>query len=1042
MKFTTIDAKVSFPKIEEQILQFWQQNSIFEKSVEQKEDTNRFFFYDGPPFATGLPHYGHILAGTIKDVIPRYQTMLGKKVERRFGWDCHGLPVEFEAEKELGFKGKYDIEQMGIAKFNEYCRSIVLRYTEEWKKSVQRMGRWADLKNSYKTMDVDFMESIWWVFQSLWKKGLIYQGSKIVAYSTRLHTPLSNFEVNLGYKDTQDPSVVIKFKRQDSENEYFLAWTTTPWTLVSNLALIINPKIQYVKIKYQNDIYYLSKSLVAEYFKDDFEILDTFDGQRLVGMHYEPIFPYFSHLKKQNAFQIFSGDFVNEKSGTGIVHCAPMFGEDDFEIGKKHKLPELLPLDLSAHFDDSVTDFKGLYFKDADKPIIKYLKDKKLLFKNSTLVHSYPFCWRSNTPLIYRAIPTWFVNVQKIKKLMVDNNQTIHWMPQHIKDGRMGKWLETAKDWAISRNRYWGTPIPVWVCSACDNQECLGSKSELEEKSGKVVDDLHRHFIDDIDFPCPKCQNSMQRVSEILDCWFESGAMPYGQEHYPFENKSRFDKAFPADFVSEGIDQTRGWFYTLLVLSNALFGKSAFKNIIVSGLLLAEDGKKMSKALKNYPDPNYIIDKYGADAIRLYLLNCAAIKAEEYCFSEILLKETAKNYLIPLWNSLSFFTTYANIDKWQRKNLQDISQLENPLDIWIISKLHSLIEEVRKQLDNYDLNRAVQPFLLFIDQLTNWYIRRSRRRFWKSEKAIDKEQAYICLYEILKKLAQVLAPFIPFIAEKIYLTLKNEKDPASVHLETFPLAQKEWIDIKLNQEMDKIISLVLLGRTLRAKSQIKVRQPLAKITVISSDLKLQKTLQKMTDLIIDELNVKRIEFLDKEEQLIELRARPNLPVLGPKYGKKMKQLTQQIKSLSSKVLFAIYSGENYKFQIDEEQYQITKNDLLFDRVSKSQQLTGSNQEMTIILDTKLSTNLVREGLSRELVHQIQQKRKDMNLKITDRIELEYMADEELTPTFKDYQNYIKQETLANKISEVDSKENLTSCLINDKEYFFAIHNLK
>ena len=782
MPFEKINPQTDFAKMEESILEFWKKENIFYRSVAEKNDTNRYFFYDGPPFATGLPHYGHILAGTIKDVIPRYQTMLGKKVERRFGWDCHGLPVEFEAEKELGLKGKQDIEKMGVYKFNEYCRSIVLRYTEEWKKSVQRMGRWADLEKPYKTMDLDFMESIWWVFQTLWKKKLIYQGSKILAYSTRLHTPLSNFEVNLGYKDVQDPSIVVAFQKSGTANEYFLAWTTTPWTIPSNLALSVNPKIRYAKVASEGKLYYLAESLVSQYFKENFEIKATMLGKELLGEKYNAVFPYFAKHSAQNAFQIFSGDFVSEESGTGIVHCAPMFGEDDFEIGKKHNLPEVLPLDDNGFFDETVPDFQGLYFKDADKPIMAALKKAGFLFKQSTIVHSYPFCWRSDTPLIYRAIPSWFVAVTKFKETMLKNNQQVHWKPEHIKNGRMGKWLESAKDWSISRNRYWGTPIPVWICESCGNQECLGSQKELEEKTGKKINDLHSHFIDELTFPCPKCQKgnsqqTMRRTSEVLDCWFESGAMPYGQEHYPFENKEKFDKAFPADFISEGLDQTRGWFYTLIVLSNALFGKCAFKNIIVSGMILAEDGKKMSKSLKNYPDPNELIDKYGADAIRLYLLNCAAIKAEEYCFSETLLKETAKNYLIPLWNVLSFFSTYANIDKWQVQELKATTQLENPLDIWIISKLHSLLKQVKKEMDDYDLNRAVQPFLVFIDQLTNWYIRRSRRRFWKAEQGEDKQQAYLCLYEILSQLSKVLAPFIPFLADKIYQVIKMKMPP-------------------------------------------------------------------------------------------------------------------------------------------------------------------------------------------------------------------------------------------------------------------------
>ncbi len=1087
MQFEKISSQTDFAKMEESILEFWEKNHIFRRSVEEKDEANRYFFYDGPPFATGLPHYGHILAGTIKDVIPRYQTMLGKKVERRFGWDCHGLPIEFEAEKELGLKGKQDIEKMGIAKFNEYCRSIVLRYTEEWKKNVKRMGRWADLENPYKTMDLNFMESIWWVFKRLWEKKLIYQGSKILAYSTRLHTPLSNFEVNLGYKNVQDPSIVVAFqklahKNEHCENEYFLAWTTTPWTIPSNLALSVHPKIRYAKVASKEKFYYLAESLVPKYFKENFEIKATMLGAELLGEKYKPVFPYFEKYRTQNAFQIFDGDFVSEESGTGIVHCAPMFGEDDFEIGKKHNLPEVLPLNSSGYFDETVSakklNLQGLYFKDADKPIMTALKKAGFLFHQSTIEHSYPFCWRSDTPLIYRAIPSWFVAVTEFKETMLKNNQSVHWKPEHIKNGRMGKWLESAKDWSISRNRYWGTPIPVWICEFCGEKECLGSRQELEEKTGKKITDLHRHFIDDLTFPCPKCQKIMRRTSEVLDCWFESGSMPYGQEHYPYENKEKFDKAFPADFISEGLDQTRGWFYTLIVLSNALFGKCAFKNIIVSGLLLAEDGKKMSKSLKNYPDPNLLIAKYGADAIRLYLLNCAAVKAEEYCFSEALLKETAKNYLIPLWNVYVFYKTYSEIDNFTPQKLLDFdtfiktsdenieieeiptdkNELKNILhkdiDRWIVSKLHSLIKQVRETMDDYDINRAVQPFLVFIDQLTNWYIRCNRRRFWKANSDLEyyenKEQAYFCLYEVLRKLCLVLAPFIPFLTEKIYFNIRRQdldekRSPISVHLCEFPKPNENWIDEKLNDEMDKIIQIVSLGRQLRAQSEIRLRQPLPKITLVSSEKNLKKLVQSMSELICEELNVKEVAFLENEEKLVKLSARPNLPLLGPRYGKHMKQVSHAIKNISSVELFEIYKGNTYSFSVEEESFSLNKEDLIFDRQSSGDNLLiESYQNITVVLDVELDEKLLQEGLIRDFIRQVQQKRKDTGLEVTDRISIEFVKNKLLSTAIRSFEDYLKQETLSEKITELETEskdKNLQPIIIGEEEYYFGISKL-
>ena len=1038
MSFETICPQTFFAKMEEEILSFWQQNNIFERSVLERKENKRFFFYDGPPFATGLPHYGHILAGTIKDVIPRYQTMLGKKVERRFGWDCHGLPVEFEAEKELGFtQGRQEIEKMGIAKFNEYCRSIVLRYTQEWEKSVTRMGRWADLKNAYKTMDLDFMESIWWVFDSLWKQNLIYQGSKIVAYSTRLHTPVSNFEVNLNYKEVQDPSIVVSFPLCDKTNEYFLAWTTTPWTLVANLGLCVNPKINYVKIALDEKFYYLAESLVPQYFTTA-KITARMSGQQLVGQAYTPLFSYFADARNQGAFRVFAGDFVSETTGTGIVHCAPMFGEDDFVIGKEHNLPQVLPLDESGYFDQSVGDLHGMYFKDADKKIIASLKQKNFLFHQTTISHRYPFCWRSDTPLIYRAIPTWFVSVQKIRQTMLDNNQQIHWTPGHIKQGRMGKWLAAARDWAISRNRYWGTPIPVWQCVACKYQESIGSCENLAKKTNQKITDLHRHFVDQLTFACPKCQKTMKRIPEILDCWFESGAMPYGQEHYPFKNKERFDKAFPADFISEGLDQTRGWFYTLLVLSNALFQKSAFKNVIVSGLLLAEDGKKMSKSLKNYPNPLELIEKYGADTIRLYLLDCVAIKGEECKFSEQLLRETSKNFFIPLWNALSFFTTYANIDSWQAQESKDLSEFINPLDLWIIAKLHQLITKIRRGMDAYDLNRSVQPFFLFINDLTNWYIRRSRRRFWKSEKETDKNQAYLCLFEVLRVLAKLLAPFAPFIAEKIYKVLSLPNEPLSVHLCEFPVANQSWACEQKTAQMDQIISVVNLGRSLRAKSQIKLRQPLSQITLIANDTQLLASIEKMSNIILEELNVKRIRFLASEERLVRFQAKLNFPLLGPRFGKKIKQVQAIINKLASKEVFAIYQGATYSFTLGTLSYKITKDDLFFSKYSSGESLIESSNEITAILDTNIDEELVAEGISRELVHLLQQERKNAGLQITDRISIEYFAHPFLTKIFASYKDYIQQETLCTRFIQLEHKTALKEFSVASKQYFFAI----
>ncbi|MDP6728957.1 MAG: isoleucine--tRNA ligase, partial [SAR324 cluster bacterium] len=781
-----VSNKIQFPDLEREILQFWREEQIFQKSIDQRPEDRPFIFYDGPPFATGLPHYGHLLAGTIKDVIPRYKTMRNFKVERRFGWDTHGLPVEYEVEQDLKLNGAEDIREFGVGNFNEACRSIVLRYTSEWRETVDRMARWVDFENDYKTMDRDFMESVWWVFKQLWDKGLIYEGVKVVPYSWRVATPLSNFEANLNYKDTQDPSVTLRFRMLDAENTYILAWTTTPWTLPSNMALCAGPKLEYVRLclKETGERYLLVASRVETYFEEgSYEIEERMKGTELKGRRYEPLFDFAQKNKpSENAWKIYNDDYVSDESGTGLVHLA-CFGEDDVRIFNREGIPIFDPVNEEGNFQEDMDFLSGLNVIEANRPISQKLKEKGLMFRQETIEHSYPFCWRTDTPLIYKPISTWFVNVESFRERMVEHNRKVHWVPGHIRDGRFGKWLENARDWAISRNRFWGTPLPVWK-----NEEgetlCFGSVEELEKASGSKVPDLHKQHVDELVFEHQG--KTYHRVTEVLDCWFESGSMPYGQQHYPFENKELFEANFPANFICEGLDQTRGWFYTLVVIAQALFDKPAFHNCVVNGLILAEDGKKMSKRLKNYPDPTKMLDQYGADAIRLYMLNSPAVRGEDLRFSEKGLIETTRTLLLPLWNALAFLTTYARIDGWEPtpENLE-ISR-NNPLDLWILSKLVGLIDEVRTQMDLYDLNRSVAPFVGFIDLLTNWYIRRSRRRFWKAGQGSDKLEAYATLFQVLRNLSRVIAPFVPFIADGIHRTLKLKGDPESVHLALFP----------------------------------------------------------------------------------------------------------------------------------------------------------------------------------------------------------------------------------------------------------------
>ncbi|MBL8026118.1 MAG: isoleucine--tRNA ligase, partial [Fibrobacteres bacterium] len=748
--FRRIDKKMTFPEMERTILSLWEKEKVFEASLEKTKKNKPFSFYDGPPFATGLPHYGHLLAGTLKDIVPRYWTMRGRYVERRFGWDCHGLPIEKLVQDELNLKGTPEILKAGIDKFNETCRSSVLKYADAWRTTVTRMGRFVDFDNDYKTMDRPFMESVWWVFKEIWKKGRVYKAHRVMPYSWALTTPLSNFEANSNYKDVQDPSITIRFKVAGKSDEYLLAWTTTPWTLPGNLALCTGPDIDYVKVKdkAQNVYYTLAEARLSAVYKkaDDYELVEKFKGSALKNTVYEPLFPYFKD--HPNAFRVLNDAFVSTEDGTGIVHMAPAYGEDDYRICKAEGIDIVDPLDIEAKFTSAVPEYEGQHCKAADKAIMQRLKSEGKLIHQSTIVHSYPYCDRSDTPLIYRAIEAWYVRVEDMRDELVANNEKIHWVPEYVGSKRFGNWLKDAKDWNISRNRFWGSCIPLWICPDCGHIECMGSIEELEKLSGKKVTDLHKHNIDPITFSCTAkgCKGTMKRTPEVFDCWFESGAMPYGQQHYPFENKEQFELGFPADFIAEGLDQTRGWFYTLLVLSTILFKKPAFKNVIVNGLILAEDGKKMSKRLKNYPAPEYVMENYGADSLRMYLINSPVVRAEDLKFSEAGIKEILKSVMIPFWNAYNFFVEYAITDNWNPE--KDHITSCNELDRWILSVQQSLIKEVNIQMESYNLYKVVPAVVDFVEDLTNWYIRRSRGRFWSDAKGDwkAKQECHSTLY--------------------------------------------------------------------------------------------------------------------------------------------------------------------------------------------------------------------------------------------------------------------------------------------------------
>ena len=1023
-RFTDVASQADFAALEEQILKFWEDEDIFAKSVAERPTDKAFIFNDGPPFASGLPHYGHLLASIIKDVVPRYWTMRGFRVERRFGWDCHGLPVENEAEQQLNLQTRRDILDYGVAEFNEACRGLVLRYTAEWEKVIRRVGRWVDWDNQYRTMDPEFMESVWWVFKSLWDKDLIYEGYKSLAYCPRCATPLSNFEVNLGYQDTQDPSVTVRFKVRGCERTSILAWTTTPWTLTSNMGLAVGRDISYVRVTTKDGEQLILaqaryEAVFAKY-QDEVKQVDDVSVDELLQMTYEPLFDYFA---TEDAFRVVEADFVSTEDGTGIVHIAPGFGEDDYLLGQREGLAAVCPIDEDCCFTDEVSDYQGQFVKDADTPIIRRLRESGQLFAESTLVHSYPFCWRCDAPLIYRAVSTWFVNVEKIKENMLAANQEIWWVPEHIKDGRFGKWLEGARDWSISRSRYWGAPLPLWRNEETGETICLGSRAELQELSGQAVEDLHKHFIDDIELPAPSGNGKLKRVPEVLDCWFESGSMPYGQSHYPFENKEYFEANFPADFISEGLDQTRGWFYTLTVLGAALFDKPAFKNCIVSGMLLAEDGRKMSKRLKNYPEPTQMLDTYGADALRLYLLDSAALKAEELRLTERGIQQSLRDVILPLWNAYSFFVTYANTDDWtpQQAALAPTHQL----DRWILSELQTLVHDINTEMEAYRLYRTVPAMVAFVEKLTNWYIRRSRRRFWKSEDDTDKASAYATLYQILVTFVKSLAPVLPFITETIYRNLVCTHDPqapASVHLCNMPQADEAVRNLELEEQMALATRAVVLGRSLRSKHDLKTRQPLQRLFLLPPNATSRHELADMVDLIADELNIKEVVFVEDETEFSQVSYKPNFRTLGPRFGKNMKDVAAFVGQLSSDDIQHLEAGARLEVAAGD----IGIDDIEVQRQEKEGVVFAVDNNLGVGLDIHLSDELLIECTAREFVNRVQNMRKDANLEVADRIHIGLEGSPEVEKAVRNHGEYITAETLATGL-ETDTLP--STCLV-------------
>lgn len=1022
-KFKEVNLKRSVFERENEVLQYWREHDIVKKSVSEQEGKPQFVFFEGPPTANGKPGIHHVLSRTLKDSVCRYKTMQGYQVNRKAGWDTHGLPVEIEVEKQLGLSSKGEIEQYGIKEFNEKCRESVWTYEGLWRQMTERIGYWLDMDHPYITLDNNYVESVWWILKRFFDEGLIYEGHKIMPYCPRCGTPLASHEVSQGYKDETIDSIYVKMQLKGKDNEYFLVWTTTPWTLPSNVALCVNPEFTYVKVKAtpeegKEEYYILVKERMGAVLGDpaNYEVVAEMKGQELMGTEYEQLLPFIKVDKK--AWYVVGGDFVSTEDGTGIVHIAPAFGEDDYQIGLKYDLPLRQPVDKEGKFTEEITPWAGQFVKDADPMIIRYLKDMGALFLKARMTHSYPHCWRCQTPLLYYARKSWYIKTTAYKEKMIEANKKINWYPQYVGEGRFGNWLENMIDWSLSRDRYWGTPLNIWKCEECGELTSIGSRQELAERAMEPVDpatvELHRPYVDDIHIQC-KCGHTMKRTPEVIDCWFDSGSMPYAQWHYPFEHKDDFDQRFPADFICEGIDQTRGWFYSLLAISTFLFGESCYKNVMVNDLVLDKNGQKMSKSRGNTVDPWKTIESFGADATRWYLLVVSPAWTPTR-FDDDGVKDVFSKFFGTLQNVFSFFTLYANIDG------VDPAQFDVPvadraeIDQWIISRLNSLVKSVRENMDIYELTkvtRAIQDFV--VDEVSNWYVRRSRERFWGKELTDDKKSVYRTLYDVLLTTAKLMAPFAPFMSEEIYQNLTHG-EKGSVHLSDYPTFDESLIVSDLEEHMALVMDIVSLGRACRNKVQIKVRQPLHQILV---DGRRKAMLQPMENLVKEELNVKHVHYIDNLDEYVNYQVKPNLPVLGPKYGKLLKAISGGLAQANPGALVRTLRSEGaVTLTVDGQNLPLTEGDLYITVQERVGFTVEMNNENFVILDTELNDELVMEGLARELISKIQTMRKNADFEILDRIRVEYTSDQEVKKAVDGYLNYIKEETLADTVDRV------------------------
>ena len=1030
--FKELTDKIEYSRLEEEILLYWKERDVFSRSVTMREGMPGFTFYEGPPTANGRPGIHHVMSRTLKDVICRYKTMRGYQVHRKAGWDTHGLPVEIEVEKALGFKNKEDIVRYGVAKFNQECRTSVWKYKAEWERMTERMGYWVDLTDPYITFKNEYIESIWWALKQFFDKGLIYKGYKIQPYCPRCETPLSSHEVSLGYEDVKDPSVYVKLQLKGEPGTYFLVWTTTPWTLISNVAIAVHPGIDYVKVSHKGERLILAEARLGV-LEGEYEVLARMKGSSLSGMEYDRIFNY--HTLSEKAFYVVEADFVTTTDGSGIVHMAPAYGEDDYQTAKKFGLPTLHPVNKSGEFGPVVTDFAGKFVKDADADIIRNMKERHILYKKETITHSYPHCWRCKTPLLYYARDSWYIATTKFAPRMVELNKSINWHPPEVGSGRFGNWLEENKDWSLSRDRFWGTPLPIWVCDACGRLHCVGSIADLEAATGVRYDitgsapgaspagttplDLHKPYVDEITFAC-SCGGTMKRTPELIDVWFDSGAMQFAQWHYPFEHRETFAGQHPADYICEGIDQTRGWFYSLHAISTFLFDRPAFKNVIVNELILDKEGQKMSKSRGNTADPFAILERYGADTTRWYLV-ATSPPWRSTLFDEEGLGEVQRKFFGTILNTYAFFTLYANIDRFGGAEPAIPLAERQEIDRWIISSLHSLVERYTSAMDAYDVTRASRAVSDFtIGELSNWYVRRNRRRFWKNEKGADKTAAYQTLAECLTVIAKLMAPFAPFLGEELYRNLNSvlkREETDSVHLALMPAADRQSIDEALEARMETAQRIVSLARAIRNKSNMKVRQPLKRVIIPVSSEQEKEAIRKMETLILDEINVKRVEFVDDDSGIVKKSAKPNFKALGPKHGKGVQAVAAAIRNFGAREIRALEREGRMAVSVDGAQVVVAREDVEILHEDLQGWVVESDSELTVALDMELTEELLTEGFAREFVNRVQNARKDAGFEVTDRIRIHFTAGERLAKALRAMAQYVCHETLSEELSE-------------------------